>query len=767
MGSGSAPGRHMVIRYTSDGPPNGGLPRQGHPAAPFVSMNEVGERLMSVAMRALARLRRRLVMMVLVAALPFAAAFAVLKVSPALYQADASVFIDPASGRPGRADGVGDPAMVAALLRQATSKAVLQKAMDKERLAEDSSIFIRPTGAAALTQTLMALVMREEPEKNDNRAAAIMRMLTEQVVARRAGEANLIEISARAYDPGTAARLANAVAAAFVDEVIAGSDATQGAERARVVTRGEELKKKLRDAEARLIQFKSQNGLDAGTGKPAAGDQDLPAQLSRARAATIDAKAKSDQVQKLLATGKDVEAIADFVRSPSVDRLRVQFNEAAAQEANFKTSLGPRHPAYLEAAEQARERRRLLMEGLRLAASSARADWQAARDQELALEKRLGPDAQQVPAAQNPPPALLREMEREVEIARLAVEQHLKAVAGADAGAVSGIARIVARATPPATAATGGQTAWTIASWLSLILAGLVFAAGRRSPAMAASSRAAPSWGMPPLAVRPEQPAEMQDASASAVQPRRPARRLSMSGFRPRSPERAPEPAATHIVRTRPADPPVKISTRDLAREVADRDGEFALQMALVTGVASTDHKLETALDLAASAARLDVRVLLIDADHARCELSHRYAASPVVGHLALQGRDRLMLCVDLAVDAHVWIVPNEAVRAAPSNDGDHRHYPSITGYFDLVIMVAGDMDGSLALRALARTAQTIVVAVPALDTPGMSWLEQQLGVGADVIRPVPSGPGPLETGDSNAGAPSRPMAVVRTNKCA
>lgn len=732
----------MVIKYQSDtSAMPGQAARPSHPVAPLPSVPDIGGRAASLALLLGRRLRRKALAMLMVAALPLAGAFAFVRMMADQFQSTASVFIDPNAGRPGRGDAQMDPAVMAMHIRLATSRSILEKAIAKEKLAEDSTVFVKPTGTGALLNIALSVIGKAPAGPVEDRKMAILRLMTEQVAARPAGEANLLEITASVPDAGTAARLANAVAQALVDDLVATADAAQGNEQARLVGRGETLKTRLREVESRLAQFRAQNGLDKGQG----GEQDLAAQLSRARTATADARSRSDQIQKLLATGKNTEAIADLVRSPAIDRLRIQYNEAAAQEASFRSSLGPRHPSYLEAAEQARERRRLLMEGLRLAASSARADLQTAIDTEQALEKRIGPDAKTIAAQANPPPAQLRELEREAEIARVAYERHLRAMESGASEGQSGIARIVVRATPPAHPLSGpAANIWKAAGAVAGVLALLVFLLGRWSDKPA---RPAPR-NKPPLDFRPAAPPV---ASNDTV--RRPPR------AQPAPLPPSPDDSARDAADAADAEPQLD----RIAAEISSKDAEFTLQSILVTGTTAAADRADTAIDLARTLTRHDVRVLVIEGNEAEPCFSQRIAAFPASGTLCLNGRDRLVMQVEGTEKGCFWAVPGLSERPVPANDGHLRRYPAMAGHFDLVIVVGPDLDQALAVRKLARLAQTVVVVTDAgVDLGGK--LPGRLGLSADAIRVIP-----VRHGATNAAvAPvSRPMSVIRMQKCA
>jgi len=750
----------MVLRYASQ--PRDALPpvRAQRPQAPAAGAGDADTagpavRFQGLAGRVLRRLLRRSVPMVLAAALPLAGAFALIKFTAEQYRSAASVFVDPGNGRTGRTDGAADMAVMAMHARLATSRVIFESAMARDKLAEDSSVFVKPTGSAALLNVALSLLGKGPAGPAEDRKSAVLRLMNEQVSASPMGEANMIEIAATASHAGTAARLANAVADALVDNLVATRETADGSEQARHTARKQALQTRLNEVESKLAAYRMKHGIPAPDRAGQPGVTDVSTELARVRAASIDLRSRHDQIQKLLATGKDSEAIADLVRSPAIDRLRIQYNEAAAQEASLRTSLGPRHPSYLEAAEQARERKRLLWEGFRLAAATARSDMQAALDQERALEQRLGPEAARIVAAAAPP-AQLRELEREVEAARSALDRHLRTVEGLDSAPQAEVARVVVRAAPAAAPLSGPQQAiWSAGMAASVVLVLIAFAVGGRRP----SRRGSFSFGPIVGAMRGNRPVSVAPEATMAAPAPRPHTVVSPAAvIRPLGRQPVHEPTNGRPLSGEPM-------TR-LAEEVSGRDRDFPLQVVLFTGTADPSERARLAIDFARTAARLDLRVLLLEADELDAGLTRRVAAQPVAATLTLNGRQRLVLAVTGAGQATVWAVPGEAERPAPANDGGLPHLPGIAGKFDLVVLSGPGLSANLACRKLARTAQTVVVAEAPGSAADAAAHARHLGIDPQHLRLISAQPAMAADVDVTD-PPRRPMSVIRTVRCA
>ncbi|MCK8675789.1 hypothetical protein M1M07_32460, partial [Rhodococcus sp. HM1] len=136
--------------------------------------------------------------------------------------------------------------------------------------------------------------------------------------------------------------------------------------------------------------------------------------------------------------------------SSAVDRLRGQYAELAAKEADLRTNLGERHPYIAAVRTQMQDVRRLIDAELNRIAGAAETEYQRAQ----ANEKSLAADLERLQrqsAVTAQSSVQLREMEREVEAARtvyntfLVRTREIKEQSGID----SSNARIITSARPP------------------------------------------------------------------------------------------------------------------------------------------------------------------------------------------------------------------------------------------------------------------------------------------------------------------------------
>lgn len=658
---------------------------------------------------------RRLPVLVLVAALPFFAAAFWLKLVPATYVATATVFADPETARGGANNSRQ------AIANLAVSRAVLERVTARSDLAGELS-YVTASGFAQRLGGLIDRIRGREPTPAS--AALIRESLGSAIAARPANESNITEISARSTDAGIAARLANATADAFVSEVIAVGVPQPGATNGTRSARGEDLRRRLRDAEEALNRFRNDNNLSPDAGRDTAG------QLQRIRAQATEQKARYEQIQKLLASGREAPAIADLVHSPAVDRLRNQYNEAVAQESSMRSTLGPRHPSYLEAQQQVQEKKKLLMESLRLVSAAARADWQAAIAQERELERQSGGAA---PPAANTPGAStdltgLAERERAVENARSAYDAYLASAEGAGEGRA---ARIIRPAMPPvAPASPTPATIWAIAAAFSALFALLVVLR-----AIPRASHAAPGALRPKRSLFRSRRQRRQPELVDAIVPK--AQAVEPVGVA--SPQREAAAAET-VAHTPPIAFRASGDETVLVDELSEKAWSSALQTVFVTGEIASDA-VAAAIDIATQAADRNLRVLMLDADERNPVLSRILRDAPLAGHVTLHGRKRIMASFEAERGNPMWLVPAESTLATTPAFDLPLAVASVAGNFDLLIMTGPPVGADATVAILAQAAE--VIALIGAETETASHYAAKLGISVAKMRMIRSGPLP------------------------
>lgn len=622
---------------------------------------------------------RRIPFAILLAALPFLVAWAAIKLLPVRYSATVSLYnaTEPAATL--------SPQSSAVLV--ARSYPVLERVLADSNLRRDVSDATAETIAAQISGIVDRI--RGQQGKNSQPDVAGLQNLVRATTT----EVNVTDITVSAATPDGAVRLATAVAANTIDAL--------GASQRAPDARGEALRTRLTDAELALQRYRSQS-------KPQATSDRSQRRAELSRRAT-ERKARYDQIQAAISSGKDIEAVAESLRSPATDRLRAQLKEARAKEANLKAT---RSTAVAEATAEVDEKLKLLAESVRLAAAAARADAQI-----LASAAQSGEEP--LPGALTDADPAAADLERNVSEARQAYADYLKA-----AGLPTNTARVVREATATSVSGLKPAWAWIAAALTALVLCLITFERAWRSvrPQLAhigPNVRAAPAK---PVGDPPDYPAPPQETPPPAP---------------PVPPMRATEP---HATADSDAEEPDKhaasqaaqaLVLRRIALDISEVGWSRALQTVLVTGqdaASVSDATIAISTDLA----RQNMRVLVIDADETAPNLSRLLRDAPVSGYLTLYGKRRMLSSFEPNTGAPVWFVPAEAaLKTTPPVEGA-MVVPSITGNFD-VMMIAGPLSDAQAHQALANAADRVVSVGPPAGGAH--------GIAADKLEMVPPGP--------------------------
>jgi succinoglycan biosynthesis transport protein ExoP len=217
---------------------------------------------------------------------------------------------------------------------------------------------------------------------------------------RRVGVTYVIAIGFQSYDPQRASQIANAVADAYiVDQLEAKYQATRRAS-SWLQDRIKELRDQVSVAERAVVDFKTKNDIvntgGSGTDKRLLGEQqvaELSSQLIIARANTAEAKARLDRIDILLKEGLNSPSfgatVSDTLKNEVVSKLRSQYLELAAREADWTIRYGHDHLAVVNLRNQLREIRKSIFEELKRLGETYKSDYAIAQQREVGLQREL------------------------------------------------------------------------------------------------------------------------------------------------------------------------------------------------------------------------------------------------------------------------------------------------------------------------------------------------------------------------------------------
>jgi uncharacterized protein involved in exopolysaccharide biosynthesis/Mrp family chromosome partitioning ATPase len=659
------------------------------------------------------------------------------------YTASAQLYVDPRELQlvdreltPRAQDISGLAMVVESQARVITSNNVLLQVIRDTHLEKDPEFGAGDSrGILGSLLGLFGVEMRPTAEQQKQIQMGALEALNRHINVKKTDRTFIVDIDVWSYEPAKAAMLANAISKAYLAE----SKQSQAAAARRATTdlsgRLKELQERLRNAENTLAVYKAQNNF-VGSQDTLISDQQLSAsnqRLAAARALTLDAQAKLDQIEASRKASSDAGAIPEALQSQTIANLRAQYAEARKRQAELQSELGPRHPALRQMEQQVQDLRRAINEEVERFAQSAKNDLVRARDYEASLGKALETQKRQS-VQMSQASVRLRELEREVEASRDVYQSFLKRSRETEEQETlnTSNARIIGEATVPQR-----RTFPPAMSLLAMI--GFVFGGLAASGWFIALSQLMP--GTNPVRPRDKAAAETpKEPPAPAAEKPPPAAALPQ-----------PQPAVSLIEkpvigRLQEADVIRTLggilatdSTADVTRlgwptlragfplmtvlnalcemraALARRVAETPPVMAVIGAGADQDRSI-AALNVALAAARDGAKVLLIDAD------LRQHALSNKVSHLARSAPSRFgwlgigaKAASTIQTANGISILPAVNTTDAKAGDAVRKAIAQArsAGGYDLVVLDGPAMPWSPTDRKLLDIAEGLVAILP------------------------------------------------------
>lgn len=653
------------------------------------------------------------------------------------YTATAQLYVDPRELQlvdreltPRAQDVSGMSMVVESQARLITSNGVLLQVIQQANLDKD------PEFGGGDTKTLMNSLLGliglqprapSAADINDVQLAALD-ALNKHITIRKGDKSFIVDIEVWSTDPAKAAMLANTLTNTYLTD--SRNSQALAARRATGELSGrlKELRERLRNAETALATYKAQNNF-VGTQDSLISDQQLSnsnQRLSAARAATMDAQARLDQIEANKRTAADAGAIPEALQSPTIANLRAQYADSRKKYAEQTAELGPRHPALRQTEKQVEDLKRTISEEIERFALSAKNDLTRARDYEASLNRAL--EVQKRQSVQLSQAAVrLRELEREADASRDVYQSFLKRSRETEEQETlnTSAARVIGEATVPQRRSF--PPAMSLFAMIGFIFGGF----------------AAACWFVA---------AEHLFNGATAPEPSRRERKPAPDLARPQPEAAAPPPALAmvekpliarlqeaDVIRTlgailatgsgvdltrvgwptlRPGFPLTTLlnALRDMRAAMARRAGGKTMPVMALVGAGDTTGRSVTVLNFALAAARDGSRVLMIDADHQAHTLSNRInrpgkSEPHKLGWLSIGSK----AAREIKTVNGISVLPaaeNDATKAADAIRKAIAQARSAGGY-DLVILDGPAMPLSAAGRKLLDSADALVAVLP------------------------------------------------------
>ncbi|MCK1297309.1 polysaccharide biosynthesis tyrosine autokinase [Bradyrhizobium sp. 24] len=208
---------------------------------------------------------------------------------------------------------------------------------------------------------------------------------------KRLGLTYVMEIGYTSKDPAKAARIANAIADAYiVDQLEAKYQATRRAS-VWLQDRIKELRTQASAAQKAVVDFKSANNIIA-TGRGLMNEQQLAevnSQLITAHAATAESKARMDRINDILKQEVPDASVADALKNDTIVKLRGQYVDLASKESIWSMKYGSDHLAAVNLRRQMAEIKKNIIDELKRIQESYKSDYDIALTREESIKTSL------------------------------------------------------------------------------------------------------------------------------------------------------------------------------------------------------------------------------------------------------------------------------------------------------------------------------------------------------------------------------------------
>jgi polysaccharide biosynthesis transport protein len=268
---------------------------------------------------------------------------------------------------------------------------------------------------------------QEVNAENDPDRDEVLDVFAKNVKVQRRRNTYLIEVIASANDPVLAARIANAVVESYLKQQLSNKSKVTGQASDWLEQKLEGLRQKVVDSDRLIAKFKAANGLiDTEHGQRLEDRQiaRLMEQLVLVRSQVAESRAKYDQVQALAKIPGARGAASDVLHSHSIHLLKDQLAKVTRREAEMETRYGPQHPEMLKIRAEIRDVEKQIGIEVTQIIASYKGTFEIADGRERELNQQLE-SLKSGQAATNEAGVQLRDLEREAAANKALYESFL------------------------------------------------------------------------------------------------------------------------------------------------------------------------------------------------------------------------------------------------------------------------------------------------------------------------------------------------------
>lgn len=321
-----------------------------------------------------------------------------------IYTATSQVLLDPSKQRVFGQESVTpdtalDSAVVDSQIPIILSTRTLSYVVSHEHLADDPEFAqaARPgllgRLAALFTPPRVANVEPPSLDGIDPKLAPVISRLFDHVDVSRIAKSNVLSITVASRESHKAARLANAMAQAYVaDQVDVHARSIQQAATFFEDRLGS-LRDQVRLSERAVSDFRNKNGLATTSDeKVTVSEQqltDLNEKLATASSDTAEKLAKYQQAVHFKSGAGDLDTLSEVVRSPVINTLRTQQADVTRREADLSVTYGSSYPAMAQIRAQRQGLNAAVAAEMKRLVATLKNDYEVAKAREDSLRKTM------------------------------------------------------------------------------------------------------------------------------------------------------------------------------------------------------------------------------------------------------------------------------------------------------------------------------------------------------------------------------------------
>lgn len=362
--------------------------------------------------------RKMLVVIGLLVGLGLATSYLV--ATPARYDAQAVVLVDPrgtnATKTPNVVEGIGtDSAAIASQAAIIGSRESLRAVFNTLKLANDPEY----AGGSGLLGKLLG-------GGHANAELAFNKFLG-TISVEREGLTYIINVKVSSTNPDRAAKVANTIVERYISGQVAEKSGVSSEVTGLLNDRIVGLRKAVTDAETAVEDFREKHKIyETGSGQPLVGAQidQTTQQLGSDREALRNAENRYDQAKAIGASADGLNQLTEILSSGSAEALRNSYNERLAELAAAQARFGDRHPTVVSLKAEISHLKSLMRGEAERIIAQLKAERDLARSNAAKTEEAL----QKLQAKSTETKQLavqLRQLERNADASRQVLEQFL------------------------------------------------------------------------------------------------------------------------------------------------------------------------------------------------------------------------------------------------------------------------------------------------------------------------------------------------------